>query len=205
MASFGRRGLVWAVLLLGLASICRSARAQDGAVIWIQPAAGAYAVNETFTVKVGIEDVADLYGAEVRIAFDPARLQVVETSVTPETDLLSPPWQVYFNQVNNEAGTIFYVATLLNPHLPVSGSGALFSFHFRTLAMGAVTVAVTQHTLSNIDGEVIPATTAGAMYQVGQAANRLFLPLILRTMGLAAQQAANAWVIPSNRLEAQDE
>lgn len=190
-SSWIRRALAWTVLLWSIAGLGESAGAQDGAVIWIRPAAGNYYVGQTFGVSVGIDDVADLYGADVRVAFDPARLQIVETSVTPETGLLAPPWMILFNQVDNQAGTVVYVLTMLNPQVPVSGSGALFSFHFRALAPGPVTVAISEQILTNINGEVIPATTAGALYQLGQSANRVFLPLVLRLSSTAPQTGAS--------------
>ena len=190
-----RRWLAGAALLAGLASISAGAAAQNGTVVWIQPAAGTHQVGETFAVDVRIENVFALYGVDVHVAFDPTRLQVVESTVTPETGLLSPPWQVYFNQVNNQAGTVWYVATLLNPHLPVSGSGALFSFHFRARAEGPAAADITEHTLSDINGEAIPATTAGAVYQVGpQVRHQVFLASVLRrdsrTGSSVAQPAA---------------
>jgi hypothetical protein len=166
--------LALALLVTTSAGIAGSASAQVGTVVSIRPAAGAYQLGETFAVEVRIDDVSDLYGVDVRVTFDPACLEVVETAVTPGTDLLSPPWLILFNQVDNQTGTIWYVVTLLNPHPPVSGSGVLYSFHFKTLAMGSAAVGITELTLSDINGELIPATTAGAVYQVGHQA---FLPL----------------------------
>ena len=186
-----RYTLTCAVLLLSLFAVGGDARAHDGAVIWIRPTAGNYQAGETFAVNVGIDNVAGLYGADVRVAFDPARLQIVETSVTPQTGLLSPPWMILFNLVDNQAGTVVYVLTMLNPQVPVSGSGALFSFHFRALAPGPATVTISEQILTSIDGEEIPATTTGAVYQVGQQANRVFLPVVLR-MGLVDMQAKGA-------------
>jgi hypothetical protein len=158
---------------------------QDGAVVRILPAAGTYGVGETIAVVVRIEGVAGLYGVDIRVGFDPARLEVVEPAVTPGTDLLSPPWMILFNQVDNKAGTIVYVVTLLNPHVPVSGSGVLFSFHFRTRASGSATASISEQTLTNIDGELIAATTAGAVYQIEHQGHQVFLPLALVPARLA--------------------
>ena len=179
-----RRGLAWALCLSALVAISVGAARDDGALVRIEPAAGAYAVGETFAVEVRIEDVAELYGADVRVAFDPSRLEVVEPEVTLETDLLSPPWLVLFNEVDNEAGTIVYVTTLLNPNPPISGSGALFSFHFRTLAAGSTRATITAQTLTDIDGELITAATAGAFYRVG---HQIFLPLVAGQSSHATQ------------------
>lgn len=170
--------LALALLVITVAGIAGGASAQVGTVVSIQPAEGAYRPGDTFAVEVRIDDVADLYGIDVRVAFDPDRLEVVETAVTPGTDLLSPPWLILFNQVDNQAGTIWYVVTLLNPHPPVSGSGVLYSFHFKTLAMGPAAAGIAELTLSDINGDLIPAAAAGALYQVG---HQLFLPSVLRS------------------------
>ena len=174
------RWLGWALVLSVLTGICGGATAQDGAVVRIAPAAGSYAVGATFAVDVRIEDVADLYGVDIRVAFDPARLQIVEPEVTPGTGLLSPPWMLLFNQVDNEAGKVVYVVTMLNPQVPVSGSGVVFSFHFRTLMAGQAAVDISERTLTDINGELIAATTAGAVYQVEGQGYRVLLPLVLR-------------------------
>jgi hypothetical protein len=170
-----RRWLRWIILLTSLVGIAMGASADDAAVVSVDPAGGVYQVGETLAATVVIENVVDLYGVDVRVAFDPARLEVVEPSVTPGTALLSPPWLILYNQVDNTAGTIWYVVTLLNPHLPVSGSGPLFSFHFRTTAPGVAEADIAEQTLSDINGELIPAVTEGAIYAAG---GQVFLPMI---------------------------
>lgn len=177
---------LWLALLLvaGVLSTSGSASAQTPTIIRVQPALGNYAPGQTFAAAVRIENVNALYGIDIHVAFDPHRLQVVESSVTPGTDLLSPPWLILFNQVDNEAGTIWYVATLLNPHEPVNGSGTLFSFHWRTVESGLTKVTIPEHTLSDINGELIEASTAGATYG---AAKQVFLPLLLRAASRGGQ------------------
>ena len=172
-----RRWLAWAVLMAGLAGIWGGATAQNVAVVRIDPAAGAYQAGDVFAVDVRIDRVIALYGVDVRLAFDPSKLRVVEPAVTPRTDLLSPPWMILFNQVDNSAGAIVYVGFMVNPQVPVSGSGAICSFHFQVLAAGTTEVVISEQTLSDINGELIPATTAGALYRVG---HQVFLPLVLR-------------------------
>ncbi len=192
-----RRYRLWlalALLMAGLLCSAGGAAAQAGTVIRIRPAGGTYTPGQTFTAEVRIENVTALYGVDIQVTFDATRLEVIETSVTPGTDLLSPPWMVLFNQVDNEAGTIWYVATLLNPHAPVSGSGMVFSFHFRALESGLASANISEQTLSDINGELIPATTAGAIYGAG---NHVFLPLLLnRNLGSAQVGGAAGGSVP---------
>lgn len=163
------------ILVAGLLSIAVNAIADDGAEVSIAPSGGAYTLGESFAASVRIENVIDLYGIDVRVAFDPTRLEVVEPSVTPGTSLLSPPWLILYNQVDNKAGKIWYVVTLLNPHLPVRGSGDLYTLHFRTRAAGVAEVDIAESTLSDINGQLIPSATRDAHYQVG---GQVFLPSI---------------------------
>jgi len=176
-----RRSACWLLLLTALLGAALPAGAQDGTIVWIQPPSGSFQPGDTFAVQVRIDDVADLYGLDVRLAFDPDLLQVVEAQVMPETELLSPPWLIAYNLVDNEAGTIMYVVTLLSPHPPVSGSGAIFSFHFEAVQDGTALVEISEQWLSDINGDLIPATAAGAVYQVGFVGGYVsYVPLVSR-------------------------
>jgi len=170
------RWLCCIILLLITGTTTRAAGREDTAVVSIEPAGGHFAPGQTFAVAVRIEDVRELYGLDVRIAYDLSQLDVVESAVTPGTHLLSPPWLILYNQVDNDAGTIWYVLTLLNPHPPVSGSGEVFSFHFRAKAMGEAVVHIAEHALSDANGSDIPAAPEIARYVIGHQA---FCPLVV--------------------------
>lgn len=151
--------------------------ASQGATrVAVIPEVGNYQVGELIDVEVWVEEVIDLYGADIQISFDKDYLEVIESQLVPSNDLLYPD-SVLFNVVDNEAGELWYVVTQLGPREPVSGSGVLFSFTFRTLQAGQGTADILEQTLANHHGELIPAEVSGAVYWIEMSA-RVFLPFI---------------------------
>lgn len=174
--------LILGLLVLTLAAVVPLVTADPGpdaaAAVRVLPAGGTYPVGAEIDVEVWVEDVEDLYGADVQLTFDPTRLRVVGP-VTPRDDLLSPDLVVK-QEADNDLGTVWYAVTQLNPSEPASGSGALFSFTLQTLAAGdPVPVDVDDAQLANRDGEFIPAAAHGAQYAVGEG-YRVFLPLAMK-------------------------
>lgn len=154
----------------------------------IKPADGSYRVGDQIAVEVWVEDVSNLYGADVQLHFDPTRLAVIDANaslpgvqVTPLADLLTPDFIVR-READNAAGTVWYAATQLNPRPSASGSGPLYSLTFEVLARGVTSVAIQNQILSTRDGEPIPASASGAQYKLigddGMVA-RVILPLVL--------------------------
>ncbi len=177
-----RSGLVVLSLLL-VAPLLVAGAATD---TWVRvlPSSGTYSEGEQIAVEVWIEDVVALYGADVRLAFDAGRLAVLDADpslpgvqVVPGYDLLSPDL-VIRNEADNQAGTVWYAATQINPSPPVTGTGVLFSLTFQTLYAGEAPVEVSYERLSTIDGTEIPASSAGAVYLV-EGPYRRFLPSVL--------------------------
>ena len=160
-----------------------STAADDKAVVRVLPAEGSYGVGAEIAVEVYAENVANLYGANVQLVFDTTRLSVLDADpslpgvqVMPRYDLLSPDLVIH-READNEAGTIWYAVTQLNPSEPVGGSGALFSFTLQALGAGLGTVTIQQQTLATRDADVIPADAEGARYLIS-GRHAVFLPLI---------------------------
>lgn len=123
------------------------------------------------TVDIWINEVTSLYGADVRIRFDPALVQVVDqesaaagTQIQPFNDFLKTDWVIRKNACNAldpadelcndpaEVGTIWYAATALNPTPPVSGSGAIARITFRAVSAGVSPLTITYTKLSDREG-----------------------------------------------------
>lgn len=154
--------------------------------ILLLPSTGIYEVGDQINVAVWIKNVTGLYGGDVRLSFDAARLEVVDANpslpgvqILPESGFLLPDF-VIRNQADNEAGTIWYAVTQVNPSKPVDGSGVFFSFTLKTLDTGLAPVEVQSWLLGRYDATEIQATAEGASYEVAEAKPRLFLPLVAR-------------------------
>lgn len=126
-------------------------------------ASGPY--GQDLAVDIYIQDVVDLYGADVRWSFDTSVAQVVDADANVPGTQIQPlytfmvPGFVIKKEADNVAGTVWYAATQLNPSPPVSGSGPLARVIFRANAPGSFPLLVTSAQLSKAGGIPIPVTT----------------------------------------------
>lgn len=165
--SAGRRAGAFA--LLALASFSSDGLAapllQPPATASLDPSAAVIEGCEVIEVAIHIADAVSLYGADVRLAFDPTVVEVVDQDIgapgvqIEEGDLLAPPLEVVRNEADNTAGTIWFAATQLYPTAPVSGSGDLAVIHLRAKAAGVSDLEYTYSKLATRDGEEIPSST----------------------------------------------
>ncbi|MCW5849001.1 MAG: hypothetical protein KIT87_02870 [Anaerolineae bacterium] len=100
-------------------------------------------VGEQFAVDLVIDQVVNLFGAEVVLTFDPNVVQVVDGApsqngiqIIPGTFPDARQGFVARNQVDNSIGRIHYSVTLLAPSLPVAGTGKLATVLFRGQRLG---------------------------------------------------------------------
>lgn len=173
-----------AALLCGLPPASRAASAAPAvtALVSVQPPTATFAAGETLTVEVWVENVLDLYGADIQLQFDPLAFQVLDANpslpgiqIRLRTDLLQPGF-VIKREADNLAGTIWYANTQVNPDPPASGSGALFEFDLIALRNGETPLAVTSAQLSDINATPISASWQGALYSL--QGYRIYLPFI---------------------------
>jgi hypothetical protein len=172
------RGLGVVLLALGMGPALPRAGADGQTVVRVLPPRGTYPLDVDIPVELWVDDVEGLYGVDIQLSFDPSRVAVVEAQVVPGYDLLWPDL-IVINKVDNNTGTIQYVAVQLNPRPPASGSGALFSFTCHTLSAGSAETSITAADLSDIDGMLIDRTTEDARYWLGDL--QIFLPLVMRS------------------------
>ena len=146
--------------------------AQGTTVILIQPSSSNINVEDTVTVDIRIEDVTDLYGVDVRLSFDHTLLEVQDADSNPANGIqiqksaFPDPDCVIKNEADNDAGTIWYAVTQLNPTEPANGSGVTASVTFKGLADGISPAAFTYQKLAKRDGESITATTQDGEVEV---------------------------------------
>ena len=157
------------------------------------------AIGDTVVVNLYIQDVTNLYGADIRLQFDPMLLEVQDAAPTqpgvqirPLSDFLRPDFVIKKKACNvvdpgdpdcSEAGIVWYAATQINPSPPVSGSGALAAVTFKALRHGVSPLKVVYRKLSGSSGvEIASETQNGTLTVTGGTPGtlRLYLPLILR-------------------------
>ena len=151
------------------------ARAQTARVL-ILPESIVLAPGGSAVLEVWIQDVADLYGADLCFSFSPAQLQVED--VDPEApgvqiaggSLFNPAYAFQArNTAVNETGSISYTVALMNPAPAVNGGGVVARIAFRAIGAGATEVRFTRAVLSNRLAQPIQAAVSGANVIVGGA------------------------------------
>jgi len=166
-----------------------------GAVVRPDPLVSAALVGGQVVVNIYVQDVQDLYGADVRLSFDPAVLQVQDANpsasgvqIQPLSTFLKPDFVVRNRACNVvdptdpdclTAGIVWYVVTQVNPSTPASGSGALAAVTFKRLGPDSTPLTIVSHELSDRDGVTIPSMTQSGQVEL-TVMRRLYLPLVLR-------------------------
>lgn len=152
-------------------------------VVTLHPPSTRMDVGQTLHVEMWVENVTNLYGADIQLAFDPNAFQVVDANegvagvqITLRYDLLQPGFLMH-READNSMGRIWYANAMVFPAEPASGSGALFEFELTAIKNGVHPVIFSNAQLAAYGAVPIPAVVQNASYTVGYP---IFLPLILR-------------------------
>lgn len=140
------------------------ALAQTGTNVYLQP---VETPEGLLKVDIVAENVADLYGAEVKLKYDPGTLAIQDADPDrdglqiAEGDFLSAAQGfVVANQVDERAGTITYALTLLNPAPPVNGTGPIATITFERLQDSPSMIEIEKAKLVASTLQSIPNQTA---------------------------------------------
>jgi hypothetical protein len=165
--------LLFAVLLLS-SPLTGTGSAQGEATVHLEPLPGQEG-SDAVTVAIRIENATSLYGVEVHLAFDPARLEVQDADPDTEGvqiqagDFPSPDFIVQ-NQTDNARGTIDYAVTQLAPREAVDGSGVLATVTVKGKDKGTSSLTFVRAKLANPDGQEIPSQTVDGQVEIAAAA-----------------------------------
>ena len=121
-----------------------------------------FGVGSQFTVPVVVNNVNNLYGAEIHMNFDSNRLEVVDVN-TSKAGVNIAPGNVFdpdnsfvaLNNADNSQGAINFAATMMAPAEPFSGTGTIAEVTFRTKAEGTAYISFNQVLLSDPSSQPI--------------------------------------------------
>ncbi len=172
-------GLLLALLILLPAGVAGTA--PMATTMTLSPSAAIIHACEVIEVEVWVNDVDDLYGAEVHLTFDPAIVEVIDAdAIAPGVQaanggLLQEPIFAAVNQADNTTGEIRFAATQLYPTAPASGSGALIVITMRAKSEGVSDLAFTFSRLATRDTDDLPVslTTDGTVTTIPPASPTL--------------------------------
>ena len=172
--------LIGCLALIGLGIAPAPATAQSGPIVRCEPTPKEAAVGEEFTLDIYVENVAELYAADVHLRFNNSLLQAVDASpgeegvqVMPLGVFLASDYVVQnFVTLDAAGGTVFYAATqLFTDHpTPISGSGPLARMTFVPLTEDIAVLTFTYQKLARNDGSQIVASVQNCVVNIGPAA-----------------------------------
>jgi hypothetical protein len=170
-----------------------------GPTISVSPAYATIGVSQTVSVELRIDDVMNLYGAQVELAFDADLLEVVDAyDFQPGVQILEGdfpvPDAVIRNLVDNATGRIEYAISLRGDKPGVTGSGRLATVVFHGQEEGISTVRFTDVVLADPQSVQISARTEDGVIAVRRASGDLVGSVILerRTSNAGAEVCVGA-------------
>ena len=135
----------------------------DPAVVYVNPENSTYDLNEMFTIDVIVANVSGLYGADIRLSWDPTILEYV--SHTMKIPVESFPGGILHEQVlsvkddvDTTAGTYWLSQASMDPAPAFSGTGIAFTMTFKVIKLSACTLDITRVDLSNKPGSALEKT-----------------------------------------------
>lgn len=155
--------LLTLVAMLVVALLPASGAVAQGTIVLVNPPSQSVNVNATATVEIKVDGVTDLYGVDVRLTFDAAKLEAQDANATlagvqiEQGDFLNPAQGFMAQNVaDNTTGQVQYAFVMLTPAPAVSGTGVLAKITFKAKAAGNALVTLNTVTLS--DDQAMPIT-----------------------------------------------
>ncbi len=144
------------------------------AVVLIEPASQPIEVGAVVTANIVISGFANLYGADVRLTFSPSILAVLDSNGAQTGIQIAPGplltaqglYQIFLNQANNTTGGISYVSFMMNPAVPITGTGVLATIQFLALAPGSSPITFTYVELATNGGSILPYSAQSGLITV---------------------------------------
>jgi len=149
------------VVLLSLTAVTHS----ENTAVWMQPPSTPVHIGDTITVTVRISDVVNFYGAQFKLHYPPADLQIIDAdSGTSGVQIMSGDCPLAdfttLNAADNSTGVIDYAVSQMNPTPPVSGDCVIAYIQFQTQQVTTTAVSLSDVILSDPNGVPIAATLA---------------------------------------------
>jgi len=173
----GRIGVVALVLTLLVMLVPLSPASAEATIVLVDPPSQSVDVGQTVSVNIKVDTVTDLYGVDIRLTFDAAKLEAQDAIDTmagiqiSQGDFLDPAQGFMAQNIaDNTTGEVRYVFALMAPASAVSGTGVLARITFRAKAEGTAAISLTSVTLSNNQAEPIAATLMNGSITVLPAA-----------------------------------
>ncbi|MEM0007888.1 MAG: cohesin domain-containing protein [Candidatus Bathyarchaeia archaeon] len=143
------------ICILVVAFICLYyfKKTETGATLYVSPQTVKGSVGQFITINISISNVADLYGWQVKLEWNP---QVLNFSSVTEGIFLKNHGQTFFSQKFIEVGGLILDCTLIGDVPGVSGSGTLATVEFYVKGEGTSQLRLSETLLVSSSENPIP-------------------------------------------------
>ena len=129
-------------------------------VLFVDPPSVSQPVGSTFTIYVKVSNVVDLYGIDIKFAWDTTLLEYVSHEIhIPVEDypdgILHEPGLLLRDDVDTTAGTYWVAYASMAPAEPFDGDGIAFEMTFEVIAVGSCILDITSSDLADSGGSPI--------------------------------------------------
>ena len=169
--------LLMSVIIIGNQILVKAS--SEETVVYVEPDAILDLMPpQTFTIKVKIANVTNLYGIDIQFTWDPAIIKYVSHTkkIPVETypdGILHTPTIPVRNQVDENAsmpgaepGTRYWLSEAsLSPAATFDGNGTIFEMTFQVVGLGTSPLRIVACTLADKEGNSIPHTRHDGYFQ----------------------------------------
>jgi hypothetical protein len=120
--------------------------------LYIDPQTIKGTMGQVFMVNISISEVADLYGWQIKLEWNPQILELINIT---EGNFLKSHGQTYFSQKINETGYLILDCTLIGNLSGASGSGTLAMVQLYVKESGTCILQLSNTTLVNSSEQTI--------------------------------------------------
>lgn len=177
--------LLTLAVMMVVALLPASGALANGTLVLVNPPSQSVNVNATTTVEIKVDTVTNLYGLDVRLTFDAAKLEAQDANtslsgVQIEQGNFLNPLQGFMaqNVADNTTGQVQYAFVMLTPAPAVSGTGVLARITFKAKAAGNALVTLNSVALSNDQAMPIVATLVSGSITVLPASGPTTTPTV---------------------------
>jgi hypothetical protein len=176
--------LILTSLLIGTVQVYA---ADTPAIVRPDPLRLEVGLGQEETLTIVLENASEVYGIDIRAHFDPSGMEI--SDVDPAKDGIQmksgnfiQPDFVVFNTADNEAGSLQYVTTQVNPTPPANGKGVVISIQVKGKKLGEYPFTIYFAEIADRKGNKLPIEMKNGVIQVVPAKPNTPTPIPTPTM-----------------------
>lgn len=139
-------------------------------VLFVSPSSSEMNIGETKVISIDVANVVDLYGFEFKLKYDTYLLDAIDVA---EGDFLKSGGDTFVSkmEINDTAGYVWVVITLMSAPSGVSGNGTLATITFKAINSGISQLGLYDTILGDSCGDPIPHTVENGTISIGGKGN----------------------------------